>query len=308
MNSNISSSRLKLPLKISGIVFWGLACIGTIVTGVFLTTLNMKVKEQNKQTYRLVQFQVEQYIAAHPKINRSEFEQYLASSRDYLLVEGLQVSIKDNAKDNAKYDVYLSVKDDFDIRKTDPFPPADKKDQSTDEEDQSADEEDQFISASGMQLIIYFKNLEQENIQTRRYVLIGLFILFSTFGMVLTWVLRSMLTKPFLQMVDTAEKFSSGDTTVRFDETRDDEFAYMASFVNKALDQLLTKHRELEAALEKVQDSESALFEEKERLEVTLHSIGDAVVSTNAQVVVEYLNPAAEILTGWRCEQASVRT
>lgn len=45
--------------------------------------------------------------------------------------------------------------------------------------------------------------------------------------------------------------------------------------------------------------AEQALFREKERAEVTLFSIGDAVISVSAEGLVEYLNPVAEQLTGW---------
>ena len=45
--------------------------------------------------------------------------------------------------------------------------------------------------------------------------------------------------------------------------------------------------------------AERALFKEKERAQVTLRSIGDAVVTTDAAGRVEYLNPVAEQLTGW---------
>ena len=42
-----------------------------------------------------------------------------------------------------------------------------------------------------------------------------------------------------------------------------------------------------------------ALFEEKERAQVTLNSIGDAVMSTDVWGNVTYLNAVAEVLTGW---------
>ncbi len=49
--------------------------------------------------------------------------------------------------------------------------------------------------------------------------------------------------------------------------------------------------------------AEDALAEEKERAEVTLASIGDAVITTDAAGKVIYLNPVAEQLTGWRNAQ-----
>ena len=49
---------------------------------------------------------------------------------------------------------------------------------------------------------------------------------------------------------------------------------------------------------------EGALFEAKEQAEVTLHAIGDAVITTDAQGNVVYLNPVAEHLTGWQCKDA----
>jgi diguanylate cyclase (GGDEF)-like protein/PAS domain S-box-containing protein len=42
-----------------------------------------------------------------------------------------------------------------------------------------------------------------------------------------------------------------------------------------------------------------ALFEAKERAQVTLDSIGDAVISTDADGRVTYVNAVAEVLTGW---------
>ncbi|ACL73071.1 EAL domain-containing protein [Thioalkalivibrio sulfidiphilus] len=51
--------------------------------------------------------------------------------------------------------------------------------------------------------------------------------------------------------------------------------------------------------------AEAALFEAKERALVTLHSIGDAVITTDAQGIVTYLNPVAEGLTGWRSSEAT---
>jgi diguanylate cyclase (GGDEF)-like protein/PAS domain S-box-containing protein len=50
-----------------------------------------------------------------------------------------------------------------------------------------------------------------------------------------------------------------------------------------------------------------ALFEEKERAQVTLNSIGDAVMSTDVAGNVTYLNTVAEGLTGWSRQEAAGR-
>jgi diguanylate cyclase (GGDEF)-like protein/PAS domain S-box-containing protein len=46
------------------------------------------------------------------------------------------------------------------------------------------------------------------------------------------------------------------------------------------------------------------LFAEKERAQVTLASIGDGVITTDIEGWVEYLNPVAEVLTGWKLSDA----
>jgi diguanylate cyclase (GGDEF)-like protein/PAS domain S-box-containing protein len=51
---------------------------------------------------------------------------------------------------------------------------------------------------------------------------------------------------------------------------------------------------------------EQALFEEKELAQVTLKSIGDGVITTDAQGRITSLNPVAEQLTGWSSEEAKV--
>lgn len=63
----------------------------------------------------------------------------------------------------------------------------------------------------------------------------------------------------------------------------------------------LTARREAENALHA---TEEALLEQNERAQVTLDSIGDAVLTTDRRGNVTYLNRAAETLTGWSQEAA----
>jgi diguanylate cyclase (GGDEF)-like protein/PAS domain S-box-containing protein len=52
---------------------------------------------------------------------------------------------------------------------------------------------------------------------------------------------------------------------------------------------------------------EEALFREKESAQITLRSIGDGVITTDGECKVEYINPVAEELTGWKVDDASGR-
>jgi diguanylate cyclase (GGDEF)-like protein/PAS domain S-box-containing protein len=52
---------------------------------------------------------------------------------------------------------------------------------------------------------------------------------------------------------------------------------------------------------------EDALFREKESAQITLQSIGDGVITTDGKSNVEYVNPVAEGLTGWKVDDASGR-
>lgn len=50
--------------------------------------------------------------------------------------------------------------------------------------------------------------------------------------------------------------------------------------------------------------SEDALFDQQERAQVTLNSIGDAVLTTNLGGKISYLNRTAETMTGWPLKEA----
>ncbi|ADJ28015.1 EAL domain-containing protein [Nitrosococcus watsonii] len=74
--------------------------------------------------------------------------------------------------------------------------------------------------------------------------------------------------------------------------------------VLKRTAELAQSNANLERDIIRRQRAEQALFAEKERLQTTLHSIGDGVITTDAGGIVEYLNPVAEKLTGWSYNEA----
>jgi len=59
--------------------------------------------------------------------------------------------------------------------------------------------------------------------------------------------------------------------------------------------------------LRALQRATDALMQEKLRAQVTLRSIGDAVITTDREQRLEYLNPVAEAMTGWTLAEAAGR-
>jgi diguanylate cyclase (GGDEF)-like protein/PAS domain S-box-containing protein len=92
------------------------------------------------------------------------------------------------------------------------------------------------------------------------------------------------------------------------------EEAVAREAVNRgAYDYLLKNHLDsysLVRALHSViarKAAEDALFLEKERAQITLNSIGDAVITTDISGNITYLNQVAEVMTGWSAKEASGR-
>lgn len=93
------------------------------------------------------------------------------------------------------------------------------------------------------------------------------------------------------QISTTLEKIKGGDLSARAESTTKDELSTVAQGLNEMA-------RELSLSLERREQAVQEISRQKELAEVTLYSIGDGVITTDASSRIEYLNPAAEELTG----------
>lgn len=76
----------------------------------------------------------------------------------------------------------------------------------------------------------------------------------------------------------------------------------LLAYVHRACNDLLDRYNdELEA---KTLAQSAQLFLSEQRALTTLHSIAEGVITTDANATVQYMNPAAEQLTGWTLEAA----
>jgi signal transduction histidine kinase len=82
----------------------------------------------------------------------------------------------------------------------------------------------------------------------RSKVMIIMINMVIVLGLVLTWVIRFLVLKPLLKMVDATRLISEGQHDLRLELHQDDEFGHLALFLNKMLDQIFEQQKNLKHA------------------------------------------------------------
>lgn len=251
-----------LSVKITGIVFWGMVLVGILFSFIMMQTAERDLREHQNDVFHHFLYQMINNIDKYGLDDSKKIIQALSGESRQLNITAF----------NMKYDKSI-------ISYGKPS-----------EEDENSTSE---LVHNNKKIYI---NVSQPSIknqlnQQRKHLIISMGVLFAIFGLVLQWVLQKMLAKPFVSMVKTAKEITNGNSETRFNERGDDEFGYLSKFINEALDSTLKQQYKLKKAISEEHRS-------RELAEVTLHSIGDAVLTTNKNGIIEYANSAAERLLG----------
>jgi diguanylate cyclase (GGDEF)-like protein/PAS domain S-box-containing protein len=140
------------------------------------------------------------------------------------------------------------------------------------------------------------KQVENQVNIMRYWVIASLLIL--TFFIIL--LINFFAVRPISKIHQHLLSLNEGNLQSRVKINSSKEFTLLGSSVNR-LGSILELQKIREQELESAQQ---ALFEAKEMAEITLHSIGDGVISTDINGCVQYLNPVSERLTGWKNHDA----
>ncbi len=130
-------------------------------------------------------------------------------------------------------------------------------------------------------------NIWDNSVDMMQLLLFGIGLLFSV-----TLAIASNGLRPIMELAQSAVRFGKGDYSVRMESDGSPEIVASIEAFNSMADNI-------QSLLNSLNESRAVLFAEKERAQVTLASIADAVVTTDTAGNVEYLNPVAEKLTGW---------
>ncbi len=265
---------ISLSTKVTGIVFWGMVLVGVLVSTYILNQREAQLISEYNNNILYVEHEFEsiylhnhQDIFNHKKMIGKVDELFKRLSLRYP-IEAIQYEFDGHQYKFGKLnDDQVMIKGQLLLR---------------------------ISSNKKIQVVVmdvYMRSIELTIRESRKKMLLVIGGLVFAFGMILQLILKRVLSQPLLRMVTSAQKFAQNNQESRFDETREDEFGYLAKFINQALDSVISHQRRLEA-------SQKALVEEKIRAEVTLHSIMDGVITTDFSNTIQYLNPVAERLMG----------
>jgi diguanylate cyclase (GGDEF)-like protein/PAS domain S-box-containing protein len=287
MRAEEQKFEVKLPARITGLVFWGLVFIGLFLAVIILQQVESDLDTENREETLIISYEIEQIIEQYsepPVLEqasgriRSKVSEHMEEFGFHAirLFEGeqtLSMGAIEESDDLYEFTLHYYPLGSSDLH--------------------------------AVRLEIYCKSSKEVISDIRKNFLLAIGIGVFVFGLFLQRILQKMLSAPFQKMVTTAGQFSKGNEDVRFDEQRADEFGYLGKFINNAIDTILSNKNELVLALQRASASEIALGLEKERAEVTLYSITDSVITVDIDECIVYLNPAGEKLLGCSIREVS---
>ncbi len=113
-------------------------------------------------------------------------------------------------------------------------------------------------------------------------------------------IVHWLVVRPLKRISRRIHRLAEGDLRQILEPKGSRELRLLADTVNRTV-RLVREQRSYQKELQRAYESAYAA---KEMAEVTLHSIGDAVITTDRHGRVTYLNPVAESLTGWSQTEA----
>ncbi|MBT9537704.1 MAG: PAS domain S-box protein [Nitrospirae bacterium] len=136
-------------------------------------------------------------------------------------------------------------------------------------------------------------NYSMETVSDMKRILWRNSLLIGISGILVSFVLILMTLRPPIRAIKRLTDFAR-----RLDDLKGEQIPVEHSFIE--IEQL---GESLNYASLEVYSTERKLVEERERLAVTLRSIGDGVAATDTEGRIVLMNKAAEALTGWTAEE-----
>jgi PAS domain S-box-containing protein len=140
------------------------------------------------------------------------------------------------------------------------------------------------------------ETIEERLSKMKQHIIVTYFLI-SVVAIIVALFFSKLLTGPLEKLATAAENIGQGNLGHRVFVDRGDEIGILAKIFNEMAEGL---QEDITKRLQAEQD----LASEKERLAVTLRSIGDGVITTDTESRIVLINKVAEELTGWKQDES----
>lgn len=249
-HDSMSPQTLRLSTKISGITFWGAVLMGIIVVAVFI-----KQGEDDfnaRQDYKTVMLL---RVVENTLLKNQPSRELITS------VDQLRQAIEAFDQDNQLLGAEVRIGEEKVLIGAAPEDAFSKRIESNHIIDRSG--------AEKMVVTAYFDIAANNVFMARKNLIVFMGVISFAFGLIMNKVLQKMLTNPIDQMIETAAAYADGNKSVRFDDSREDEFGFLSRFINKALNTSEAMYKQLEAAVHEQREAKERAVETLEQLKVT---------------------------------------
>ena len=114
------------------------------------------------------------------------------------------------------------------------------------------------VNKNNQTIKIYHKPIAAQITDERKQTLFTIGPVFIAFGLVLGWLIKFVVIKPLLELVNATQEISEGNMDLRLDTQREDEFGSLARFFNQMMDNLKEQQHKLLLTAEESQQANRA--------------------------------------------------
>ena len=159
----------------------------------------------------------------------------------------------------------------------------------------------QAIAFDSQQLSQNIQDQTNQAILVNTILTVALLSIFGAFFITIYFVAYRRTARSIVELKNGIAVIGSGDLDYTIEAGKKDEIAD----ISKSVNQMAANLKTVTASKTDLEEAQTSLRKSEQRWATTLASIGDAVIATDIEGKISFMNGEAEALTGWKLSETS---